>query len=497
MTSGRPVLFIGMDGVEPELIRRWMRDGSLPSLARLCREGVSGDVETLPGMGDGAVWPTLVTGVTPARHGRYFRRQLRPRSYRKQVFDVDTHLRYPAFWQTLSDAGRRVAVLDLPYSPSTGGLNGPCLVDWHIHDRYGPMRGHPKEFVDAVRERFGDDPIDGNSDRIGKDGASISWLLTMLIERIRQKQELVAEVISGNSWDFAATAFTEAHDIGHVGWHLHDPGHRRFDAAWHEKHGDPLKAVYAAKDAAIGKLVACADPEAAVIVFIGLGMGPNYTANQIFPAILDRLDGNRAPVSSGIAKRLRSRRFPAPVIRAAGLADRCLLAYKRSRRRYFALGHNENSGAIRINLKGREPFGQVAPSEYDAVCDELSEAMMELVNPATGIPVVSRVVRVAKEFEGERLDAIPDLFVVWNRESPFEAVESPRVGRIEHAVTWGRTGDHSPNAMLIARCAGVTAGELRTKPRVVDVAPTIGALLGVPLPGLDGRPIQEIASTGS
>jgi len=200
MTSGRPVLFIGMDGVEPELIRRWMRDGSLPSLARLCREGVSGDVETLPGMGDGAVWPTLVTGVTPARHGRYFRRQLRPRSYRKQVFDVDTHLRYPAFWQTLSDAGRRVAVLDLPYSPSTGGLNGPCLVDWHIHDRYGPMRGHPKEFVDAVRERFGDDPIDGNSDRIGKDGASISWLLTMLIERIRQKQELVAEVISGNSW---------------------------------------------------------------------------------------------------------------------------------------------------------------------------------------------------------------------------------------------------------------------------------------------------------
>ncbi len=491
MAAIQPVLFIGIDGGEPALIRRWIDDGSLPELARLCRDGISGAVETLPGFGDGATWPTLVTGVNPARHGRYFRRQLYPRSYRPMLFDIDRHLRYPPFWNQLSDAGRKVAILDIPYTPTTKHLNGLCLVDWFIHDRYGPPRGFPASFAAEVLERFGDDPIEGDSDKIGKDSDSQKWLLDRLLDRIRQKSGLVTEVLARGGHDFVATCFTEPHDIGHVAWHMHDTGHCKHDPEWRARHGDPLKTVYTAIDAAIGRLVANVDESTTVMVFSGLGMGPNYTANNVMHWILARLEGRGHADPSHFAKKLRSSRAPALLVRGSRIADRYLDMFRMSRSRFFAIPHNENSGAIRINLKGREPFGRVDPRDLDAVCEELAEAFGEMIDPVTGIPVVSRVVRVAKVIQGDQVGTMPDLFVVWNRESPFDSIESPRIGRIDGVHSWGRTGDHTSNAMLVVRQAGNSQGELRSTPGLVDIPATIGALLDVPLRNIEGRPIPE------
>jgi predicted AlkP superfamily phosphohydrolase/phosphomutase len=477
MAVRSPVVFIGIDGGEPRLIRQWIAEGHLPTLGKLCEQGVSGDVDTLPGMGDGAVWPTLVTGVNPARHGRYFRRQIQPGTYGSMLFDVERDLKYPAFWDRISASGRRVAILDLPYAPTTNTANGVCLTDWLIHDRYGSPRSYPPEFIDDILSRFGDDPVEGNSDKVAKDGGSLRVLLGQLVDRVRRKEAMVRETCGREPWDFTATAFTEPHDLGHVAWHLHDPRHPNHDAEWLAEHGDPLKTLYMAIDGAIGRIIDDLDPRATVMIFIGLGMGPNYTANALVPDILARLQG-----------------FGTYTLGNVPILWRLLRKYRRVRSKYFDIPHNENSAAIRINLRGREPLGRILPRDKDKVCEELSGAFRELVDPVTQAPIVRQIVRVDRELAGEHLDALPDLFIEWNRDTPFQAVTSPRLGTIGPALSWGRTGDHSPRAMLISRRGDLLAGAFGSAPRVVDIPATILSLLDVEGSGLDGIPVDEIVA---
>ena len=93
------------------------------------------------------------------------------------------------------------------------------------------------------------------------------------------------------------------------------------------------------------------------------------------------------------------------------------------------------------------------------------------------------------DLAGPLQDMLPDLFVLWNREAPFHAVESPRVGRLEGASSWGRTGDHTPNAWLLVHGTALGAGRLQLAPRVVDIGATLASLLGMELSGVDGVPI--------
>jgi predicted AlkP superfamily phosphohydrolase/phosphomutase len=500
----RSIFFIGLDGAEPALIHRWMRDGSLPVLAELHSRGVAGDVETLPGMGDGATWPTIVTGSNPARHGRYFRRQLEPGSYGIYKFDIDTHLKQPPFWRILSEAGRKVAILDIPYTPTTRDLNGVCMVDWLIHDRYGPPRGYPDGFAEDVLARLGDDPVGGNTDRIPKDGASLKGVVDGLVERVGMKERLVCDVLTRGKWDFLATVFAEPHDIGHVAWHMHDAEHRDHDPDWVARNGDPLRSVYQAIDTSIGRCLSDLDPETVVMVFIGLGMGPNYTLNHVIQQALDRLDGKSGADPFSFRKYLGMRRWQGLAGKLVGRAtklatraDRALMLRRLERSRFFTIEHNENSAAIRVNVKGREPSGRVKPEDLAATCDELTSALVELVDPITGNPVVKRVVRVTDHFEGDSLSELPDLFVEWNRETPFDAATSKRTGEIGPATSWGRSGDHTSHAMLIAAGPGIRAGRFANKPKLVDIAATVGTVLTVDMSGLEGQAVPEIVCTAT
>src|SRR5581483_2053071 len=73
--------------------------------------------------------------------------------------------------------------------------------------------------------------------------------------------------------------------------------------------------------------------------------------------------------------------------------------------RAFAIPSNNMTSAIRINLKGREPFGAVAPGEEnERVCQELIDGLLELENPATGAPAVQWVRRARELYQGPRLD---------------------------------------------------------------------------------------------
>jgi hypothetical protein len=147
-------------------------------------------------------------------------------------------------------------------------------------------------------------------------------------------------------------------------------------------------------------------------------------------------------------------------------------------------------GYVRINLRGRESPGLVAPGEeYDRLCAEICEGLATFVDADTGEPVVASLMRIDRLFaHGTRRDHLPDLIVRW-AESPaagHRAVVSPRHGSIPWPTPGrnpdGRSGEHRPEGFVLAVGDGIRPASRIENAHILDVAPTVCSLLGVPTP---------------
>ena len=494
----RRVLLIGLDAADPNLICEAIDRGDLPALRGLRDEGAWGPVSFPPGFGSGAVWPSFSTGVLPARHGRYFYRQVRPGRYEAARFEAD-QFEAKSFWEEICTAGRRVAVFDVPKMGLSERIDGVEVVDWLVHGPvYHELRTNPASFAAELAARFGTDPLPKCDLPGGRDARQQAELLDVLRGRIATKAEASRHFMSQEKWDLFVTVFAEPHCVGHQSWHVRDPAHPQHDPEAHALIGDPVLEVYRAIDRAIGELIEDLDDDVCVIVVSCTGMGPNYTGNLLLDEVLRRLEGLRKPVALGAWLRLKRRvKTLLPVsVRRRGRqlsrrVDERAAHADRERRRFFVVPHNDMTGAVRMNLVGRELRGRVRPDEVDALFESLREDLLELRNLDTGGRVVADVVRTADHCGGEHLSRLPDFFVIWKRDAPIERVGSPKIGEVAYRHRGNRTGDHRAESIFFARGRGVRAGRI-DRVSVLDFASTVATLVGVELTGTDGEPIREL-----
>jgi len=496
MSAPAKLLFVGLDAADRDHILRWADEGRLPTLRRLLDRGVSATTLAPLGMHAASVWHSFFTAVTPARHGRHGDRQVRPGTYEMYRFwPSDT--KREAFWNALSRAQRRVAVIDVPYVAPSKDLNGIHVVDWTSHAMDSGFCTTPPELAREICRRFGHDPVGLCDHRPMRTAAEFAAFRDALVAKVSTKVALSRHFLARGGWDLFLTVFGESHCAGHQCWHLSDPGHPRFDAEMAATVGNPMLDVYRALDGAIGQLLEDAGAPATVFVLATHGMGPFYNGAHLLGEILARLGHTPPPPAPSQAWALLRwgwRRLPArlrarltPLHKAA--VDRVWPDLD-PRANCFDMPNGEVYGAIRLNLVGREPAGRIHPgAESEAFCEQLTRDLRALVNVDTGRAVVRRVLRTAELYQGPYLDDLPDLLVEWNSEAPLSTVQSPKTGIIERVFDGTRTGHHKREGLLIACGPGIKPARLPEPVSIMDVAPTVAALLGVTLPDVDGRPI--------
>jgi predicted AlkP superfamily phosphohydrolase/phosphomutase len=501
------ILFIGFDALDKDLLLQWAGSGILPTFRSLLHEATHGLIANPAGLYGGTLWPSFITGVSPARHRRFFQRQA-PRGEYAEVDFRPSDMQGQPFWKTLSSAGRKVAILDVPLSPLTPHLNGIQLVDWSTHDPdVEPAASYPSTLANELVAQFGRQLSD-RCEEVEPTSAGYKAFVHALKERTKQKLAISLHCLRQDNWDLLATVFGEAHCVGHQCWHLHDPLYPRHDPLLAAEVGDPMQEIYQVLDSALAQLLEAAGAETKVIVLVSHGMGPLYGESVLLDEILRRLENQRS-LSPGFLFRHLKRYWytlppslrESPFLRTAKAKllpslHQSMLIPERKTRRFFAITYNPDAGAVRINVVGRESHGLVHPGkEYREVCERLRNDLLALVNAETGTPVVDEVFLTHDLFTGPYLDELPDLLVEWSRTEPLKAIQSPRIGTLKMPKLKGRTGDHWNEGIFFGRGVGLRATRVERSVSIMDFAPTIGMLLGVPLEGLDGQPIPEV--TGS
>lgn len=494
MSTPHPLIVVGFDAMDPGIARHLAADGRMPTLAGLLREGAWHTVENPPGLVVGATWPSFWTGLWPSRHGFYCFRQLEPHSYTVRRYTPRDITATP-FWRPLAEAGRRVCILDVPLTPLSQPKDGVHVIDWGTHDRMLDYAAWPPDVEREILEVEGAYPLVGRCDHYAERG---EWdeLLAVLRAGIQRKTDLAVRLL-GRPWDAFVTVYAESHCAGHQFWWAHDSSHPRYAP----EAGDPLLQVYEALDAALARLLGHLPADATLIVLLSHGIGTHHDGDHLMREILARLDEAYGPRPAALVWREKLLRLGQRTVKRMGPRDPSRFAPDPrpvdGSRRFVRVPNNELYGGIRINVTGREPRGRVrAGAEMEDVIAFLERELLALRAPGTDRPIVRRVLRTGELYAGDLVDGLPDLLVDWDRTAPITAAFSETIGLVEGQYVGPRSGDHRPTGLVVARGPGIAGGKVPTEVRVVDLAPTFAAAVGVPLPDTDGAPIPAfLAST--
>ena len=491
------VLFIGLDAADRDLAQHYAAEGIMPTLRDLAQRARSYDIVVPDAFYVGAVWPSFYTGCAPTRHGRYCFKQYVPGSYRTAPVGPDIVPMAP-FWSALDAAGRRVVLLDVPKSRPMPLAHGVQVCDWGTHDPEGlGLATVPASLTAEIVARDGVEPV-GNCDRVVRTRAGFEAFVANLTARISAKERMALRMMAACDWDFFAVCFGDSHCVGHQCWHLHDAGHERHDARMVAAVGDPVRDIYAALDAAAGRLIEAAGDDCLVFLLCSHGMGRHYDGGHLIKPVLKRIN-SRLPFGRSLDAQREAfgdlRADPAAIEQGIEFMDDGLPVA--ATRRSFVVPNNDAFVGIRLNLVGREPYGRIRPEEATAYGDALMGSLQTLTIGEGGPPAFDRVFRTESAYPHRAPDdALPDVLAAWSRLAPYRALYSPSIGTIEGHYTGVRTGDHRAGGRLYIAGPDIARGASAETP-IEAIGPTICALLGVELENVDGRPLDLSATSES
>jgi predicted AlkP superfamily phosphohydrolase/phosphomutase len=519
--SGARVLAIGLDGYEASIGEALMASGRLPNLARLRARSARFELEHGAAKRTGLAWEHVSLGLSPEAASRFAAVHFDP--WRYEVIQQGT-----GATPLLARCDVRAVVFDPPYFDLSRAPNCAGLVSWGAHDAGCAAHSRPATLAQEIDARFGAYParpyIYGF---VWPDPLLTRAMGDALVRAVDARAAIGAWLVGERfpEWDLALLVVSELHSALEGLWHGVDPCHPLHALPSAKPARDGVEGVYEAVDRLVGTLCDAA-PDAQAVVFSMHGMGPNRSdvpSMLLLPELLYRAQTGRAGYAPrpewkaspdgvallgadeswsravlacctpqrarslrGIARNGWRRLDPRRPPELCGETLRWMPAarYRRcwSEMDAFALP-SFYDGRVRINLRGRERLGRVAPRDYAARCDEVAELVGACRDPRTGEPVVETVERL----RGDPLAAgatQADLVFTWRGAAL--AFEHPRLGVVGPAP-WRRPGGHSGgHGVGWFAVPDAPPGDYGLR-SAFDVVPTLLDLCGVAADGISGE----------
>lgn len=502
-----------------------MAEGRMPVLSKLMQNGVSGPLQSVLPPITPPAWTSFMTGKNQGKHGIFnFVQSGDPSSYAMNYVNGG-HRRAATVFRLLNEAGFSAGTMNIPFTYPPEPLDGFQISGFDTPSDNSPFV-HPTSLGEELHHHLGAIKHD------------VRFLGSMTSDERRARVLAEMEKLD-TQWTKAALYLLEKHPqdvmmfvfmsidtVQHYFWQYMDPKHFLYDQNADSRLQNAVRDVYERLDAAAGRLLEKLPTDTTVLIVSDHGGGPvadrviylnrylaqlgllhyvpkaNSAAHTVMTKVIRSGFSLLRSSLSSRQKILLAKIFPR-LREQAELSYTSFNAIDWSRTKAYCSEVLAAPPSIRINLKGVKRYGIVEPTEYEPLLDSIVEKLTELKDPRTGKPLIARVYRRDEIYQGPFAEEGPDLTLDWWSEDsifstepsfPEEGHKPPVVIRERSASAkseWG--GTHRRDGILIARGPNVRAGVEVENAQLIDIAPTLLHLLGVPVPeDMDGKVLPDL-----
>ena len=121
--KGPKLVVIGLDGTPYTFVQRMLREGHMPNLARITAQAGFTRMNSVYPTVSSVAWSSYMTGVNPGRHGIFGFIDRVDRSYDVTI-PTSRRMTAKTVWEMLSEAGKRVVVMNVPVTFPPREVNG-------------------------------------------------------------------------------------------------------------------------------------------------------------------------------------------------------------------------------------------------------------------------------------------------------------------------------------------------------------------------------------
>jgi predicted AlkP superfamily phosphohydrolase/phosphomutase len=503
------VLLIALDGATFDVIDPLIAQGRLPAFEALLRRGARGSLRSSYPAVTPPAFASILTGCNPGRHGVYDFFSRLPDSYEFQPSHGGMMNAEPL--HRIADRhGVPSVTMNTPMTYPPAPLQHGVVVSGLETPPRSPFT-HPAalqaELRDAVEYRI-------ELDRWYRRGEEREMMES--IESLADTHRRAAlHLMRTREWRLFTVTLRAPDHAQHYFWRFYERDYPGYDAARDARFAGLVPRAYELCDQAIGELAREAGDDTAIIVVSDHGFGretkmvhlSNWLEREGYLRFQQGAGGRvkhalfRAGMTvdnvMAVLSKLRLERLFTGTSRTtkASVFRRAFLSYDDidwSRTQAYARGQ---IGQIFLNVRGREPWGIIAPGEeYRRTRGELIARLSELRDAENGATVVERCHVREELYSGEQAAAAPDIVIDWKGMEywAYDVITGGRKIISPNLPT--RSGGHRMEGIFIAAGTGVRHATIAGA-TVEDVAPTALRLLGVAAPPMDGRALTEVLET--
>ena len=459
----KKVLIIGWDCAPPDWVfDKWIDE--LPNLKKLLNKSLYGNLtSTIPPITVPA-WQSMLTSKDPGQLGVYGFRNRKDYSYDGQYFSNGADILEPAVWDILGKHGKKSILVGVPQTYPPREING-CMVTCFLTPSIKSKYTYPDELRNEVEKEIGEYIPDVKHFRT----EDRDYILKQIYEATEKRFKLFRYFLKNKEWDFAMIVEMGTDRIHHSFWKFLDPNHPKYEPG--NKYENAIPEYYKYLDKELGETLKLIDLNETTVMVV---------SDHGAKAMLGGICINEWLIKEELLTLKEYPKIFTPI-------EKLEIDWSKTK----VWGSGGYYARIFLNVKGREPNGQIPMEEYEKFRMELKQRI-ESIKDETGKKLAT-VAYIPRDIYKDVKRIPPDLIVI------FDDLRWRSVGSIGINSVYTYENDTGPDdanhaqqgMYLLCNPRHNFDGRRNDKQHLMDVAPTVLDLLGVKIPDdMQGKSIM-------
>jgi len=488
------LMIIGWDGATWDYINPLLNEDKLPHLNKLIGKGTKATLQSTIPPFTNVAWPSLITGLLPAKTGVYDGSKCSPGSYKAVPYNVIGY-RGTTIWHWINQFGHKAGVMNVPMTFPANELDGYLVTGFdsilessqitfpqNLFERWEREGQNYSILHQEITLMESQNPHQARSD--------LASFTQQWIQLIKSQGEFTNWVWDKWPTDLLFVVFSGTDSINH----------RTNDM-------ESITAVYQAADEVLGKIINRLDEDTLICLVSDHG---STTATHYISLNKALCSGGWLNFRSQIAKKYwqkipfgeelipkiwlqlphqLQKLISAPLLKKE---PRLAVSYDNidwNRTQAFS---RSSMGPIYINTKERFPEGTVSIANYNQVKQDLADYFSQL-KTNDGSPLFRKVWHQEELYiHPDPKDDLPDLVLEpadWRHHMISGFPTDPLIFPIAPDREYGT---HTPDGIFVLAGPNIKKGATLDNAHLTDVVPTVLTAWRLPYSDeIDGRVLQE------